>query len=309
MRRIAADDVLPRVTVIIPTMALADRSAMLDRAIDSLGGCSRYPVHVLVVVNGGRFDEMTVARLRARNEVEVIQIASAGLPGALRVGREAVRTEFFSFLDDDDEYLPGAIDTRAEMLDGRPEVALAVTNGYRCIGGVDTLAARHVSQVEQDPMAALFQGNWLASCGGLFRSSIVGSEYFADVVPYLEWTWIAFSLCNASCNISALDVPTYRIHDTPGSASKSQEFERARHALVSRMLAAGPSEATRRRILQQRRDVLHCLASMDSESGDLRSAWGYHWATLMASGGWRYLPFTRHLVVASMRRIAARWCP
>ena len=45
-----------------------------------------------------------------------------------------------------------------------------------------------------DPLRALVIENWLASCGGLFRSDRVSIDYFDGVTRHYEWTFLAYSL-------------------------------------------------------------------------------------------------------------------
>ena len=135
-------------------------------------------------------------------------------------GRKAVQSPYFCFLDDDDEYLAGAIDRRVEvMIDGRLDVV--ASNGYRHSNGTDVPAFERLGEVQQDPLKALMTENWLASCGGLFRTESVGPEFFEDMHYPMEWTWLAFRLAVAQMRIGVIDEPTYRIFDSPVSASKS----------------------------------------------------------------------------------------
>src|SRR5262245_24830754 len=125
---VAADAVA--ITTIIPTLCEASRARSLLCAIDSVLAASSSPVRLIIVVNGQRFDPELVANLRGRVDIEVVQVAEGSLTRAHLTGRQQVLTPYFSFLDDDDEYLPGALDLRRRALEQDPDADLVVTNGY-----------------------------------------------------------------------------------------------------------------------------------------------------------------------------------
>ena len=106
-----ASGAAPLCTVIIPTLAAAERHSLLLRAIESTRR-NQSPPLVLVVINGSRRSPEVIADLRARSGLRVLQLDQASLPAAIEAGRHAVATPFFSFVDDDDEYLPEAVDLR-----------------------------------------------------------------------------------------------------------------------------------------------------------------------------------------------------
>ena len=101
------------VSVIIPTLASAQRAAPLQRAIGSIRLASREAVPILVVVNGPHFDPALCQWLLAQPDVRFQYQSVPSSPLAVWRGRQAVRTEFFATLDDDDELLPGTLDARA----------------------------------------------------------------------------------------------------------------------------------------------------------------------------------------------------
>ena len=66
-----------------------------------------------------------------RTRVERLEEASVAK--AQQLGRRSSRTEFFCFLDDDDEYLPGAVSMRLNELRADSSVDVVVTNGFERI--------------------------------------------------------------------------------------------------------------------------------------------------------------------------------
>lgn len=198
-------------TIVIATLALAERRESLERAIRSLAANEQTALEVVVVVNGNRFDPQLVADLRDRDDLRVLQIETGSLSAAILAGRHSVATPFFGFLDDDDEYLPGAIDARLAVLRAHPEASIVATNGFRHLDGRDTLAMHRLRAVENDPLAALFEENWLASCGGLYRSSDLPVELFDNVARYLELACVSFRIGRqADRGVGRADLPDSR---------------------------------------------------------------------------------------------------
>ena len=82
------------------------RASLIHRVLESL--LSQEDVHVvpIVVVNGPHRDASLLRELRRNARVRVLDLEEPSLPGALRAGRAAVDTEWFSALDDDDAASP-----------------------------------------------------------------------------------------------------------------------------------------------------------------------------------------------------------
>jgi glycosyltransferase involved in cell wall biosynthesis len=284
-----------KVTIIIPTLCETARRAQLLRAIASIHAASADPVTILVVVNGQRFEKDLVEQLRARDDVRVIQVAEGSQTNAQLVGRRAVETEFFAFLDDDDEYLPGALDLRVAMLTGNT-AALAVTNGYWCSKGVDHLLYSRMSKVAANPLIELFHENWLNNCNHLYRSAIVGVHYFESAPALFEWTWLGFRLTMDGQIVVASDAATFRVNDTPGSLSKSAKFVASRVDLYDRMLGEGPDRETAALIRRRKSSAWHEVSAAEIEAGRKREAMAAHLRSLSCHwSGLRYVAFSRHI--------------
>ncbi|MBK8961184.1 MAG: glycosyltransferase [Proteobacteria bacterium] len=286
----------PVCTVIICTMAVAERADSLGRAIASVLGQNDTPISVLVVVNGDRYDEKLVADLKRRKDIDVLQIAARSLSDAIAAGRSAVKSPYFGFLDDDDEYLPQAIDLRLAELERHPDAGVLVTNGYRCRENFRETVMSHLNLVTEDPLTAIFREPWLASCSGLYRAAVAREELFEKVARYAEWTWLGFVLARAGIEVRTLDRPTFCIYETPKSESKSDEYLDAQISIFNRMLALAPTGEVRRILKNRIRDTWHHRADVALGRGQLASAWRFHLSSLLALGGWRYALFTRYLI-------------
>jgi hypothetical protein len=293
------------VSVVMPTEARPDRAELLRRAIQSV--CSQRGVHAIpiVVVNGPAAEPALLADLsRGGGNLRLVRLAAAGLPAALRAGRDQVRTPYFAELDDDDELLPGALLARVEALEDRPDVDVVVTRGYVDHQGRRELNVADLEACRVDPLRSLLDHNWLAPCAGLFRTATIGPDYFADVPPYLEWTYLGLRLA-LERRILFLDQPTwvYRA-DTPGSLSKAPTYVLRQAASLDRLLALTLPADVRGRLQRRRAAALHTAASLELRAGRPRAAWRWHLRSLAAAGGWRYTFYTRRLVYGLLRAAA-----
>lgn len=288
----------PQVTVIIPTVGDEKRADTIWRAIDSAGPRSGVSSRIIVVVNGRRFSEELLGKLRATPRIECVYRSAGSMPLALLAGRELVQSEFFAFLDDDDEFLEDGLGRRLEVLRQDPGCAFVVSAGWLRTQQEDvpqtSLRAR---QIEADPLGCLIQENWVAtSASGLYRRSQVTEEDFRGMPAYLEWTYVGFRLASR-LPFRFLDTPTYRRFDLPGTVSKSRAYHAgmipALHTICGLALPAPVRRALRRKLAAAH----HHLSVLDLGSGARLAAWRHHLASLRLPGGLRYLSYTRRLLL------------
>jgi glycosyltransferase involved in cell wall biosynthesis len=299
------EDTLTPVSVIIPTTCERRRWEALERAIGEVLAQEGVAAQVIAVVNGNRYDRDCFEALKRKDRVTVLYRSTGSAPLAQAAGREAVSTPFFAFLDDDDEYLPGALATRLAPLLADPALDFVVTDGYRACGGCNELAVGDQGAIAADPLAALCERNWMASCGGLFRSSSVTPDYFADPAPYMEWTYLAFRLAGRLA-MRWLDTPTYRINDSPASLSKSDAYLHSELDILRRVLTLPLPAQARRAVRRKIGRVSHGFAEQSRCHGSLARAWRLHLDSLVQPGGWRYLAYSRKLVRELWRARPAR---
>jgi glycosyltransferase involved in cell wall biosynthesis len=298
-------DTLTPVSVIIPTTCERRRWEALERAIAGVLAQEGVAAQVIAVVNGNRYDAGCFEALKQKDRVTVLYRSAGSAPLAQAAGREAVRTPFFAFLDDDDEYLPGALAIRLAPLLADPALDFVVTDGYRARGGRDELAVADRGMIAADPLGALCERNWMASCAGLFRTKTVTPDYFADPAPYMEWTYLAFRLAGRLA-MRWLDTPTYRINDSPASLSKSEAYLQSELDILRRVLTLPLSAPARRAVRRKFGRACHVFAEQSRCHGSLARAWRYHLDSLVQPGGWRYLAYSRKLVRDLWRARPAR---
>lgn len=290
------------ITVVVPTMANTERRASLLRALKSIGQASDRPVNVLIVVNGQRWAQEVIDEAGALPQVHCLQISEGSLPKALAHGRAAVDTPYFAFLDDDDELTSGALDARLRIMEADGACDVVVTNGWRELQGQRTRAMRNLTSVEADPLEALFVENWLASCGGLYRTASIPQAYFDDPHDFAEWTWLAYCLALDRKKVRVIDVETFVIHDSVVSRSKSDAYRASYKRLFERMLERMPPPAVRRRVSAKLGEALHDLSDEALARREVVAAWRLHVGSLMQTGGGRYLAYSRHILRALVRR-------
>jgi glycosyltransferase involved in cell wall biosynthesis len=294
---------LPTVSVIIPTTCEARRWESLQRAIDSARDTEGVEVSVIVVVNGKRFDQACLDELQSRSDIAVAYRDEGSAPLAQRHGRSMVQTEFFAFLDDDDEYLPQALAHRCTPLLADPSLDFVATNGYRRLGTEDRIVVSNAQSVQADPLAALTRENWLASCGGLFRTASVSLDYFDNPAPFLEWTYLAYRLA-LDFKMAFVDVPTFRINDTPASLSKSAAYREAELSVLLHIAGLPLPRAVGRQVRGKVGRVYHDLSFEARLQGQGARAWLLHARSLLLPGGWRYLGYSRKLLPFGVPRSA-----
>jgi glycosyltransferase involved in cell wall biosynthesis len=287
-----------KISVIIPTTCEARRADTLRRAIDSVLSQRGVEVELIVVVNGQSFDPALLDAMRSNPALRAVYIETPSPSVACRHGRSLATGEFFAFLDDDDEYLPGALAARLAPAASDAAIDIVVSNGY-C--GVDLHITR-TANIEADPLGAMLEQNWLASCGALFRHRSCGDEFFADLPKYMEWTLLAYRLLAAGKRMKFVDTPTYRINDTPQSASKSREYRQAAATVIERVLSLPLPLHIRRRLRPRLLAARHDLSVMNLEEGRRGAAWALHLQSLAGFSGLRYLSYTRRLFFARPAR-------
>jgi glycosyltransferase involved in cell wall biosynthesis len=286
----------PRVTVIIATAGSASRAASFIESIESLEQQRPYPPRILIVFNGPNVATELVAQAREKRLVDVELIEEAGLPNALNHGRRCVTTQYFGFLDDDDIYLPGALEARCRVLDENPSVDVVTTNGYVSSGTETRKLLPADIDVQESPLTELFKQNWLASCGGLFRTATVDERYFPTYSKYFEWTMTAFLLARDRRSMY-IDKPTYVVNETEGSLSASHGYVEAYPGILQKMLEFSLDRSVRALISERLARALHAASENHRERGNRIQAWKYHVRSLSCRGGARYLPYTRKLFV------------
>jgi hypothetical protein len=284
------------VTVIIPTTCESHREEVLWRAIGSLKSQEAAPPQVLIIVNGKRVHAPAYETLIRQPELRVQYRENGNVSEARYFGRTLVDTPFFAFLDDDDIFLPNALQIRLEAM--APHCDVVVTNGQF----YDEPVFVDVAEIRKNPLRALARRCWLASCGGLYRTRTIGPEFFNHAMRWNEVTVLAFDLLLAGKCFEFVDDLTWRTFRTENSAYAQTSPERAEQelALLRELVHRAPKQV--RRVFRQKLvDQLHAISDSFLTCGDLDKAFQYHFACLK-NHGFRYCLYTCLLLYAALER-------
>jgi len=212
-----------------------------------------------------------------------------------------VKTPWFTALDDDDFLLPGALLLRVRALEERSDCAAVITNGYRRNGSGDELHVKADNRVHADPLRTMLEGNWFLPGSWLCRTDKVGVNIFEEMPSYLECTYLALRIA-AEHPIVWRDTPTvvYSV-GSPAAESLSRAYVLGQVAGLRRIIALNLPEDVRRALRARIAGAYHSAADHERMAGARLAAWRWHVASLMQPSGWRFLPFTRHLLRDAVR--------
>lgn len=293
----------PKITIIIPTMCTAIRAESLHRAIASIQTAGPGITSIMVAANGPKISPELIAKLSQCPGLQVVRFEEGSSPQALARAVPLVKTDYFGFLDDDDELLPNALHQRLAKLQSQPEVDIVLSNGYLHNSQRDQDYLQYLDKVPNNPLTAFFVENWLPSCGALFRRASVDPTYFQSYHPYAEWSWLAFRLALDKKRFCILNEPTFRVYaDTPASLSKSPEYRKSYISLYQKMLAVAIPSNVRRIIQKRLSQAHHDVSSYALAEGKLGQCVRHHILSLKHPSGWIFFTYTRHIIAAAFKK-------
>ena len=203
----------------------------------------------------------------------------------------------FAFLDDDDEYLPDSLMTAVEMFLEAPDVDLVVTNGIvQYSNGAMRRAIDQPGEVSADPITALFQRQTGCSIVGAYTAARRSAHHGSVACRRSSsGTWIAYKAC-LNKNIAFSKDFTYIYHDNDETLSKSDAMIEAEDAALACIMHFDLPPNVRTMVRRKHSAALHAISDHFRRRGEIGPALRYHWRSLLGPQGWRYLPYSRHLV-------------
>lgn len=117
------------VSVVIPAYNI---SRYIERSIDSVLAQRRQPKEI-IVVNDGSTDDTAEKIGEYGDKIKYIYQDNAGLSAARNAGIKAASSEWIVFLDGDDEWLDGHLQTQIELLKRNPHLNWSTGNYIRCL--------------------------------------------------------------------------------------------------------------------------------------------------------------------------------
>ena len=251
----------------------------------------------IVVFNGGAIDNQMLGWARRQPKTRCAVLRDGDKALATWVGRSMVAGEYFCFLDDDDEFRPGAFAAAMKTLQQDPGLDCLASNGiYITPAGARCVFAngRQLTQIDYAE-GPLRSRNWLASCGGMFRTSTVGLDYFADLPRHREWTVIAFRIASR-LNVRFVNRLSYRVFSSPASQSKRDSYIDAATESLEAMLRSAANPAHARAIRRQMSAANHYISSYYRIKGNFRRAWQAYRASIRTWSGLKYVPYATLLI-------------
>ena len=291
----------PAITVLIPTRAAAERAAALRQAIESVLCQDGVTVRLLLLMNGASGEPLLPQSILEDPRLTIIRRPHADLPAAFQQGARCVDTPWFATLDDDDQLLPHALKLRHEALVRHADRQIVASNGYRREGGDNILHVTDGKPIHDDPLRALLDRNWLLPGSWLCRTTSETRAVFDRMPRHLECTYLGIRF--ASLGLVWIDEPTvvYNVN-TPLSARQSRAYVEGQAQALREILTLELPDHARRELTRRIASAHHRAANLSLARGELREAVRCHLATLRSPGGWRHLPFARHLLGAAVFR-------
>lgn len=281
-------------TLSIIIRSAGQRKTQILLAISSAFRQQHVDVTVIVVLNGVNVDLGLLAVLQGMDQVVVEYRKDFSLPDATLKGRQLVETEYFCYLDDDDFFLPDCLAKPCHILQKQRDIDVVACNGYFDNDKRRRLMFATPIELASNPMSKLFEKNWLASCGGVYRSSTVNERYFSVKLRYFEWTMIAFLLA-LDKRVFYLHQPVFVVNDTQESLSDSNEYLEANPRFLKSLLSYSIPKNIKSIIRHRYINSLHNVSDSFLHQKQYKKAWQYHLQSLCSFQGLKYLPFTIRL--------------
>jgi len=266
---------MQRVSIIITTH---NRPRLLSGAVESARLSGRDPE--IVIVDDASADE-TGEVCRSLPGIRYIRVErQQGVACARNVGLRASSGQYISFLDDDDERLPGSLDTQVERLEAEPRAGMIY--GQALIVGSSGAAAQRLYPghcPRGDVFWELLGQNFIPCGSAVFRRScLAGVGLLDERVPGID-DWDLWIRMAERFDVIAAEQPVFSWRrSSPGSGQGSSSGAR-----MARMA-----------VRQFRERWMHLGRAAQAPRSTRRAAW-YAFSEGMA----------RHLVWEAVRAQAA----
>lgn len=281
------------ITVIICTLGTKERENQLFRSIESILSQDHVCAKPLVVLNGNKYSKAVYRRLTNNKNITLLKTEVAGLKTSRILGRKNVDSDYFCFLDDDDEILPDALKTRLDPFLEDSTIDVVSTNGLRQDRGIKRKIHEKMPTHDDLAFSALTK-IWLNSASALFKTASVPLSIHQQAPEMFEWTYIALKL-SIDKKIILLNDITYIIHmGADQQMTNSIEYFRKEYISIDLMLCLPISKTALRTLKNKRHSTLHALAFWELQNGNYLKAWEFHLSSLTYKSFCEYILSTRH---------------
>jgi len=291
----------PKISVVIATTAETTRETQINAAISSILNQQNCLFCIIVVINGTMFSSTVRQSFEINKNLQTHYLTEGSFPKALAYARSIITTEYFCFLDDDDELLPNSLASRCKILDENALADVVVGSGFKKFNeNMEIETHPNITSYQECPLEVLYRpmGNWLASCAGMYRTSAIPQEYFDDYAVYAEWTYIAFKLALQK-NVIFINELCYRVKVTPSSLSSNEKYLWGQYALVDKVLALPLPRWAKKLSAIKKREVEHDLAERFLIDNKIGKAWAFHLKSLKNTNTFfKYILYTRYFIMS-----------
>ena len=262
----------PTVDVIIPCH---NRPAYVRLAVESVLA-QTHPATSIIVVDDASTDDIAEALAGLAGPVKVIRITQQSGAGAARnAGIDASASELIAFLDDDDLWLPAKLERQVAFLRDHPACGFVHTGLVKI--DAEGRALSTATPSSQQPLVGmcltrLLQGSSIATASVVVRRATLGRERFHTALRNAE-DWDLWLRLAAQGPFGYVPEPLiqYRVH--PSNKSRGEErMNRARAAILGRVIAREHDPEVRRIATAERRRALTFVAHAAFEDGRLSEA-------------------------------------
>ncbi|MGE3957562.1 MAG: glycosyltransferase [Vicinamibacterales bacterium] len=210
-------------------MAARNAAATIERAVRSCAGETRVPL--LLVDDHSTDDTVALARRAAGGHLRVIQAPDpGGVPVARQAGLDAVETPFATWLDADDEWVPGRMPGMLAALEGGADVAVDAFDLHDGITGARLRTLTAPAFLRRTGGAVrLFERNWLPGDSPVgFRVDRFRAAGGYDAAVYGPESYdLLLRAIAGGARFHWSDRIGYRIYAYPASVSRNIARQRA----------------------------------------------------------------------------------
>ena len=284
----------PRITVVLITH---NGAGLIEQALHTVLDQTLASLEVVVVDDGSTDDTADRARAvgAADPRVRGVSQANGGPARARNRGIREARGEYVAFLDHDDRWSRRKLEAQADLLDRRPDAAVASCYSALVDEEGRTLGWRIGGNADGDVYAEMLE--WDMVSGGSVvlarRSALLATGGFDETLPMRsDWDlWIR--LARAYRFATARETLVGYTRSPSGLSSLPERMAAAGEQVIARACSRdGTIDERRLRFLRARDSFgIACLCLFDARAAD----------------AWRYLRRSARLTAAPMLRSPRRW--
>ncbi len=279
----------PLVSVVMPVY---NGERYLRAAVDS-ALTQTYPEIEVIAVDDGSTDDSAALIAGYGRRVQGIRQANKGVSAARNAGIRAARGEWIAFLDQDDWWLPGKIESQVQWFTRQPELALVHTGILQYSEArrdfVDAYDTSRSAELEGSCFSRLLLGNGVFNSSVMVRKEILSRVGALDermarntVQDYDLWLRIARQY---PLGYIAEKLTVLRLHSEQGTANRPAMLGDELRVLQRHMGNRGlrGNALLRQRVVR----LLDELGRAHLESGDAPAARQCFARALLLSCSWR----------------------